>query len=101
MHAKSESSLIVQQEADFTKTASECKIRFNEVERIVQENLWSRYVYGTPLCNFMEFISDSFSLHKRADTGPAAGLLPFYGPVQLSLCNGLSSGMSSMLLKLY
>ena len=40
------------------------------------------------------------SSHKGADTGPAARLMPFYGPVQLSLCNCRSPGVSSMLLTL-
>ncbi|XP_048035062.1 uncharacterized protein LOC125260633 [Megalobrama amblycephala] len=35
--------LSMQQEADIRKTASECDAKFNEVERIVQDNLWSRY----------------------------------------------------------
>lgn len=33
----------VQQETDIKKTASECDLKFNEVERIVRNNLWSRY----------------------------------------------------------
>jgi len=33
----------LQQEADIKKTASECDEKFNEVEKIVQINLWSRY----------------------------------------------------------
>ena len=44
--------------------------------------------------------SSCSSSHKGADTGPAAGLLPFYGPIQLSLCNGLSPGISPTLLRL-
>ncbi|CAB1453613.1 unnamed protein product [Pleuronectes platessa] len=35
--------------------------------------------------------------HKAADTGPAARLMPFYSPAQLSLRNGQSCGISSML----
>ncbi|KAJ8339725.1 hypothetical protein SKAU_G00343580 [Synaphobranchus kaupii] len=37
---------------------------------------------------------------RGADTGPAAGLLPFYGPVQLSSCNGPSPVISTSLLRL-
>ncbi|CAB1460430.1 unnamed protein product [Pleuronectes platessa] len=38
--------------------------------------------------------------HKGADTVPAAGLIPFYGPVQLSLCTPTRSpGKYSMLLR--
>ncbi len=45
------------------------------------------------------YASSSYS-HKGADTGPAAGLMFFYGPVQLSSCNGPSPGISSMVLRL-
>lgn len=41
--SKEEAVLSMQQEADIRKTASECDAKFNEVERIVQDNLWSRY----------------------------------------------------------
>ena len=40
------------------------------------------------------------SSHKAAETGPAVGLLPFYGPDQLSSCNGPSPGIFSTLLRL-
>ena len=40
------------------------------------------------------------SSNQGAHTGPAARLMPFYDPVQLSSCNIWSPGMSSMLLRL-
>ena len=36
-------------------------------------------------------------LYKAADTGPAAGSMPSYSPLQLSSCNSQSPGISSML----
>ncbi|GAA6097416.1 uncharacterized protein LOC124401004 [Tachysurus ichikawai] len=35
--------LSVQQEADLKKTVEDCNTRFNEVNEIVQDNLWRRY----------------------------------------------------------
>ena len=37
------------------------------------------------------------SSHKEADAGSAAGLMSFYSPVQLPLCNSPSHGISSVL----
>ena len=36
----------------------------------------------------------------NTNTGPAAGLMPFYSPVQCSLCNSRSPGIYVMLLRL-
>lgn len=44
--------------------------------------------------------SSCSSWHNGADTDPADGLKTFYSPVQLSQINCLSSGISSMLLRL-
>ncbi len=41
--SKDETVLSVQQDIDIEKTASECDVKFNEVQEIVQGNLWSRY----------------------------------------------------------
>ena len=39
-------------------------------------------------------------VHKKADNGPAAGLLSSFAPLYVSKCSGLSPGISSMLLTL-
>lgn len=44
--------------------------------------------------------SSCSSPHKGADTGPAAGLMIFYSPVQLFLSNTLSPGILPTLLQL-
>ncbi len=41
--SKDEAVLSAQQDIDIEKTASECDVKFNEVQEIVQGNLWSRY----------------------------------------------------------
>lgn len=45
----------------------------------------------TPTCSFS---------HKRADSSPIAGLMPFNSTLQLSLCSGQSPGISSLLLRM-
>lgn len=39
--------------------------------------------------------SSCSSSHKRPETSPAAGLVPFYGPFQVFLCNGQFTSVSS------
>ena len=74
-------------------------------ERVIQvENLYWCTLYNflrIKWCNNSQWKPESSThsgLHSKS--GRTAGLMPFYGPVQLSPCHGWSAGISSMLLRL-
>ncbi|CAB1428577.1 unnamed protein product [Pleuronectes platessa] len=59
-----------------------------------------RNKHTSSLLEVILYSSSCSSSLKGADTSAAPGLMPFYSPVQLSLCNSRSPGISFMLLRL-